>query len=116
MPVNAWHLFPVKEEAVTENKDNSVSYRVREGIACLIGLGVGILVGIFIFDSLNFRVIKHIVIDEMNEKLIPVSLTFFNDAVLMGMKSSDFNGSILYDLFDIDTAPIKAAVKQQYKE
>jgi hypothetical protein len=115
VPAQAWHLFPVKEKAVTENKDNSVSSGVREGIACLIGLGVGIFVGLFIVYRFSFKVIRYEVINEINKKLNALSLEFCTDSVLMIRRpEADDDDASFFPIPNV--APIKAAVEQQYEE
>jgi hypothetical protein len=117
VPAQAWHLFPVKEKPVIENKVNSVSSGVREGIACLIGLGVGIFVGLFVVYKSSFKIIRNEVINEINIKLKEVSLEFCTDSVLMGRQPMDTGDDDDVTLFPIpDTAPIRTVVGQQFDE
>jgi hypothetical protein len=101
--VNAWHLFPVKEKAVTENKDNSVSYGVM-GTACLVCLIVGILIGGHMTNSSKVR--EH-TMTTVNYILKGVALTFHNNS----LKGINYEGT----MFDIDSSEIKATVLNQFR-
>ncbi|MDR0977642.1 MAG: hypothetical protein LBL71_01175 [Endomicrobium sp.] len=110
VPAQAWHLFPVKEKPVTENKDNSVSYGVIGGVA----FGIGVVVGLFLFYLIGIGKAKYIYYTTMNNvnKALNKMCLGIDDVYKIRGISEGLYGTP----FDIDTEQIKNAVLEQHKD